>query len=578
MQLSWQPGYSLSRKPVKRPRARRTGRADGPQQLEFIAEHPVGSQGPCSRASIEPIIGYATSSDPDGISLPLSHYLTNEHSVVSDSPETHFDQAARDTRVSIGAPHHFSGDNSPARDGESELEAVFRSIDLRNNEERCVSLYLPGSTNSEMRGFEGWSAGLGTTFEGASYAATSNLQNITSSPASVPPSILYSCLSRRFQPILDRYNREFCRIPLTASLRRNPFQYHADLDTEPMFLVHAVMALAGHHVESTSTLVHRQTALQLLRENLNAYSNMEHGYSMLDTIIILFSLDETQSALGTWRTHFMGAYSLVEAYGGIERWTTSSRKQVQIGMLTWWDAITSLVNREDCVFPYSYFEAAVSNQNDREWDYFGLCGCPLSLVRIVMQLARLGAEKRKASSMQYVTFDTAVVSELKQSLESWQHASPETAFQDEESLQQDLDSMHCSEAWRNGLLVYIYRVFRWEPGSSIPMRILYRARVIVDHVVACRDGSMVSRQALLPLFFAGCELRDPSSRRQILRLCSLWNERTRYHMFGTTIPLLEEVWAEQETMGFENVWWGEIVDRQHSSDGQSPLQMRLCFG
>ena len=35
-------------------------------------------------------------------------------------------------------------------------------------------------------------------------------------------------------------------------------------------------------------------------------------------------------------------------------------------------------------------------------------------------------------------------------------------------------------------------------------------------------------------------------------------------MFRSTIPLLEEVWAEQDMKGFENVWWGQIVDKQHT--------------
>lgn len=180
--------------------------------------------------------------------------------------------------------------------------------------------------------------------------------------------------------------------------------------------------------------------------------------------------------------------------------------------------------------------------------------------------------------MQYVTFDSTVVSELEQSLESWCHVSPPTAFRDEESMHQDQDSMHCSEAWRNGLLLYIYREFWWKLGESIPVRILYRARIILDHVFACRDESMVSRQALLPLFFAGCELRDQSSRTKIVDFCSVWDKRTRYHMFSSTIPLLEDVWARQELEGFENVWWGQVVDEQHMPESRSSLQMRLCFG
>ena len=89
---------------------------------------------------------------------------------------------------------------------------------------------------------------------------------------------------------------------------------------------------------------------------------------------------------------------------------------------------------------------------------------------------------------------------------------------------------------------------------------------------------MISRQALLPLFFAGCELRDLSLRKKIVKFCSVWNERTRYHMFNSTIPLLEEVWAEQEAKGFENVWWGQVVDKQHMFESRYSLQRRICFG
>lgn len=58
-----------------------------------------------------------------------------------------------------------------------------------------------------------------------------------------------------------------------------------------MFLVHAVMALAGHHVKSQSTDDHHYTALKLFRESLDASSNVEDGSSMLDAIMILFSFD-----------------------------------------------------------------------------------------------------------------------------------------------------------------------------------------------------------------------------------------------------------------------------------------------
>lgn len=194
-----------------------------------------------------------------------------------------------------------------------------------------------------------------------------------------------------------------------------------------------------------------------------------------------------------------------------------------------------------------------------------------------MRVARLSAARQTSSVTLKPAFENILILEVEKSLDSWCHVPAATAFQDEDAMHRDQDVMHCSEAWRNGLLLYIYRIFYWKPGSSVPMHIPYRARLIVDHVQSCRDGSMMSRQALLPLFFAGCELRDRSIQKEILRLCSVWDERTGYHMFRNTIPLLEEIWAEQEMQGFENVWWGQIVDRHHASKAH-PLKMRLCFG
>lgn len=69
------------------------------------------------------------------------------------------------------------------------------------------------------------------------------------------------------------------------------------------------------------------------------------------------------------------------------------------------------------------------------------------------------------------------------------------------------------------------------------MHILHRARAIVDHVVACRDEGMVSRQAAVAAILCGCELGDRSLSRNILHFCPVQNERTRYHMFTHYHPL-----------------------------------------
>lgn len=180
--------------------------------------------------------------------------------------------------------------------------------------------------------------------------------------------------------------------------------------------------------------------------------------------------------------------------------------------------------------------------------------------------------------MRWVVFDNSLLSEIEQTLKSWSHSPLDTAYDDEESMHQDIDCMHCSEAWRHGLLLYIYRVFRWKPADKAPRDLAARARTIIDHACSCRDGQFLARQALLPLFFAGCEVTDPFSRDKIKTLCSVWNERTRYHMFGAMIPLLENVWAAQEFNGPDYTWWGQIVDDKVSARSQHSLQVEVCFG
>ena len=70
------------------------------------------------------------------------------------------------------------------------------------------------------------------------------------------------------------------------------------------------------------------------------------------------------------------------------------------------------------MFPYAYSDVVFSNQHKREWDFFGLCGCPMSLVKIVMQVARVSAERQKSSLAMDFAFDNTIISEIVHSLES----------------------------------------------------------------------------------------------------------------------------------------------------------------
>jgi hypothetical protein len=312
-------------------------------------------------------------------------------------------------------------------------------------------------------------------------------------------------------------------------------------------------------------------------------------------------LQEACSLLGSWTTHLTGAYHVLELSGGIEVWTKNPRTAVQVALLTWcvnvvytfspqsfrtnadswifrWDAVVSLVNRSPCVFPYEYFDSVLVCADDRLFTFFGLCGCPQSLAVLLLKLAHLAEEKRTSSTMRFVSFDSGVVAEIEQALEMWSHTPDGTAFDNEERVHQNMDQLHCSEAWRHGLLLYIYRVFQWAPGETPAGRVIQRARNILDHACSCIDDQFVARQALLPLFFAGCEMADPSARNTIIALCSNWHQRTGYYMFGGMIPLLEEVWTAQATQGPEKVWWAQVVDEKARAASEDSLQVRICFG
>lgn len=250
-----------------------------------------------------------------------------------------------------------------------------------------------------------------------------------------------------------------------------------------------------------------------------------------------------------------------------------------------WDAITSLISRQECIFPYEYFSTLLKHHENHAWDFYSLCGCPTSLVSLVMQLARLTAIVRPGTGVDQALHGMRVVTRIRSSLKAWKYSSSVSlAIETEQQMHQDRDAMHCAEAWRYGLLLCIYRVFTWTPGNALSsaarIELQQCARTILDHLVACRDEAMVARQALLPLIFAGCELEDRSSRQRMMDMCALWDSNTRYHLFKDAVSLLQRVWAAQEREeGISCAWWGQIVDDWHAPlSSPEKLPMTITFG
>lgn len=231
MQLSWQPGYSLSKKPRKRPTARRTkreasGNADRPQQFEFVAEHPVRNHGARwyssvttstrSEAPVEHTTDCQTSSEPTGTSLTLTDVSNKKHVVVSDDhgPRSHV-QDVEKSGAFVKTPLLASNDTSLIRsDGVSSSETIYEFHSYPcNSEDDYASLRSPRSTTDRQLQILEWSdTCLITSYEqssrvaaiGPSPAASDFLNMSRSSPGFIAPSILYNSISHRFRPILDR--------------------------------------------------------------------------------------------------------------------------------------------------------------------------------------------------------------------------------------------------------------------------------------------------------------------------------------------------------------------------------------
>jgi hypothetical protein len=195
------------------------------------------------------------------------------------------------------------------------------------------------------------------------------------------------------------------------------------------------------------------------------------------------------------------------------------------------------------------------------------------------QLSLLASEMEKSLTMKWTIFDISVVDEIEKSVSSWQYAPAEDSIHTEDDMQRERDCFHCAEAWRNAILIYIIRVFRWKRTEAPPARLAYLSRTTLDHVQCCRRTLGVQKQVLLPVFLAACETRDEFGRKSALDYCTFWAEKYGYNMFTDASNLLAEVWAEQDNSLGNDVWWGSVVDRKEALRVKMDSdKMQFCFG
>ena len=206
MALSWQPGFSLSRKPVRKRRAKQGASAP---QFRFIVERPGRKQGLEQHSSL-------SSPSGDGIASSLSP--VNQTSVCNDQDGARslIDEAVSEPGRFASAQHWALDDAFLTGRGESPKPDSVAFGDE-------VSLPVPSSSNSEDRLHFATRKPLQEskaeyTSLGFQYARWSHFGENEPSPAavtelvnaSISPGLLYSSLLQRFSPVLQKCITYLC--------------------------------------------------------------------------------------------------------------------------------------------------------------------------------------------------------------------------------------------------------------------------------------------------------------------------------------------------------------------------------
>ncbi|KAI1626791.1 fungal-specific transcription factor domain-containing protein [Exophiala viscosa] len=385
---------------------------------------------------------------------------------------------------------------------------------------------------------------------------------------------------------------EYCTYPITVDNGINPFRYRQDTSAGSQHLLHAVIALACHHRQWPSVhehppaevTQHQGQAVKLFRNALETSAADPRRLSMLDTLLALWCMDATQSALSTWRDHLRVAYDLLEGAGGVSSWSLSSRVQAQVSMFMWWDGVVALLSRRPCIFPYSYLETVLPWEGVQSWGFFDLNGCPRELLVPMIQLANL-TESLDSSGKLPVSL-RELVAGIEENIRNYKPVGGAPAddfvvdLPDEEAedyFNVATDYYHCCEAFRYALLLYILRVFKRAEGiTNYHARLRHLSRLVMDHVISIQDSSSIRKQLLLTIFLAGAETKLDAHRHFIRGYCAKWYEVYGYQMFTTALEILEELWSNSDA-GETEIWWGDVLDVRRRTDTRNPMS-DFCFG
>ncbi|KAF4614307.1 hypothetical protein G7Y89_g15431 [Cudoniella acicularis] len=405
----------------------------------------------------------------------------------------------------------------------------------------------------------------------------------------LPRGVLFGTWSDKFHEVLAHYDRDLCIIPLTADCGLNPFRVRKETSSGSQFLLHAVLAHSLYHLTRQSDDAlgsallqrHRSTAFHLFCRALGDSSSTEQKVAFLDTALLLMCLDASQSASGVYNIHLKGVRTIIEAAGGPQILIPRMPKlRSQLAMFIWYDTTIAMISRESPTLPITYLQGIILHGRADGWDYFNLVGCREEFIIAMCKLAKLAMQYERAQGMEYLLFDTTGVDEVEEVLRQWPTKAPRyDSNLAEEVLETERDRYHCEEAWRNAVLLYIERVFRWKREEPVQGTVRYLSRLVLDHARSIRQvaNHPIQKQVLLPVFLAAAEMRSHEYREFARSYCEWWNRSCGWKMFKDVYSYLQEIWDEGDSSNGTEVWWATIIDRRRQGH-QEPLSPQILMG
>lgn len=368
--------------------------------------------------------------------------------------------------------------------------------------------------------------------------------------------VLYSRQPEYFQlpaAILEQvafYTWRFSPVTLTYDVKANPWQACLPQIDQAPFLLDAVRALATRHRSHLEETPESLSVLELKDRALSSFAHSIGNVSLevgISVSLLLIVIDYSECAFGNWTVHLQGVRRMIEAAGGIKVGETHTQIRAQLAQLVWYDTTAALLSRQGPVFPREYTEHVVSWKSDSQWSLLALNGYP--------DLAFLDMYDIAEAATHASSLSDGHVTGLEMKL--W------LARFDTDEGTTDKDITALTDCWRLGLLLYCTRVFHH--GESVKRKARLLAEEIMWLIHELPPYSNKQKQAVVPLFLAGCEIESFRFRRIAIEYCQRWKKRSGLWLCQTVLDLLQTIWAAVDENPEKDVWWGDFVNPSSES-------------